>query len=588
MKKQKFDIIKLFSFAGDKKYLFCVMIVLVVFEIMFGIVAPKFIGYATDEIARAGYTKFQTGIFKIDYELILKYVLICLVLYITSMIVYWINSYITGKLYANMLYNLKIAVFEKIQKLPISYFEKRNRGEIISSFTTDFDKIDEFLYNTGSEFVGYFLTILGSVVIMFSINFVMTIVILILSPITIYLTKLILKKSKVYAKERQSVLASVNSIVEETLTAHDMISTYGLEEHIDKKLNEENKKLRIANIKGIFLTIIVYPITNIMANLSYIIIVFIAVLFAISGRISIGDIQSFIIYLRNFNGKISNISVSVNEIQSASIAMSRINKLLDEKEDINGSIQDDLFLNNSIKFKNVNFSYDKDSKVLDGISFEIKKGEKIALVGHTGGGKSTITKLLSRYYEINSGTIEIDGKDISLYDKKKIRDICSVVLQDAWLFSGSIMENIRYGKPDASDEEVINASKIAYSHDFIIKLKDGYNTVIDEEMDNISQGQKQLITIARAILKNSDIIILDEATGSVDTKIEKLLQASMDNLLVGRTSIIIAHRLSTIFNADRIFVIDKGKIIEQGNHKELIKNKGYYYDLYTKVNNLSI
>lgn len=579
----KMNITKLLNFSKGKLHLLVIMLFFDIAAVLFAIVAPKIIGAATDEIVNAGNAKIKFGIFNLNYSILIKYIIICLTLYIISLIAGIVTSYLMGQFYSFIVYNMKNAVFDKINKLPISYFERRKRGEIISSFTNDFDKIDEFMYEVGTEIFSNILTISLSLIIMFSISFWMTFAILIISPITIFLTRFILKKSKQYTKNRQRIIADVNSTVEEAFTSHDMIRSYGLEEYMQKRLCEDNDKLMQANQKSVFLSIIVYPITSIMNNLCYIIVIFIGAFFAINNVITVGNIQSFIIYLRGFNGRVSYLSSMANIFQSAEVAMGRINALLEEKEDFDGELNSDIEFNESIKFSNVKFSYDGENRILNNINMTINKGEKIALVGQTGGGKSTITKVLTRYYEISEGSITIDGKNIENYKKDKVKNLFSIVLQDSWLFSGTIMENIRYGNPSATDEEVIRASKIAYSHDFIIKLKNGYQTVINDGSDNISQGQKQLITIARAILKNSPIIILDEATGSVDTRTEKYLQASMDNLMKGRTSIVVAHRLSTIFNADRIFVINKGEIVEEGNHTELLANRGYYFNLYTKI-----
>ncbi len=566
---------------NDKKMLFLAIIILTFISSSFAIFVPRLIGYATDELVRASGIIHESQ--RLNYEKILFYIGMGTLLYVTSYIMTTVLNVLQSKFYPSIANKLREEIFLKIHSLPVGFFENYKKGDVISLFSNDLNKIDTFLTNAMLGTPQMIFTLIVSVSIMFSISWILTICLIIFIPIEIFVSKFVLKISKKYYKDNQSLVAKLNSTVEETLSSYDMVSSYMLQDGICNRFREENEQFNRTHIKSQFLGNIINPLYNIVSNISYIFIGVIGVILIANDAITIGDIQAYFIYLRSYNGLLINFSAMANTILSASAATNRIMDFLDNVDDIEVNNNEDIIFNNSIKFKNVNFSYTKEEKILHNISFNINKGEKVALVGPTGGGKSTVIKLLSRYFDITDGDILIDDSSIYNFTKKCLRDKISIVTQEPWLFKGTIMENIRYGRPDATDDEVIQASKLAQSHEFITKLEKGYDTEINEESDNVSQGQRQLITIARAIISDAEIVILDEATASVDTKTEKLIQDGMDRLMNGKTSIVIAHRLSTIFNSDKIIVINKGEVSEQGRHLELLENKGYYYEMYKSL-----
>lgn len=547
----------------------------------FAIFAPKFIGYATDEIVK-GTVNIGDGIININYSELIKWLLICLILYSLNLTFSVVMNEMKANYFSTITSNIRKDLFDKIHSLPISYFEKHKKGEIISYFNNDLGKIDNCI-TTSCNLPTTLPTLIGTILLMFIVSWQLTLIVLVLLPLIILAVKKILQISQEYHKKNQKVVADINSIVEESLSAHEIVRAYGLQENIIENLDRSLEEQRKSGYKSKFLSGVFYPIFSAIENISYVIVVFIGVFLIINDKMSIGDIQAFLLYLRTYNSIITILSGDMTFIQEGLAALDRVNTFLNEDDEVKEINNDKINFENSIVLDKVRFSYDDENVVIENVDLKINKGERIAFVGPTGGGKTTLIKLICRYYDIDIGSIKVDDIDLCNNNKHLWRDDIAIVMQDAWLFNGSIMENIRYGRLDASDEEVIKIAEICHCDKFVKKLPDGYNTVINEETSNLSQGQKQLLTIARALLKNAPIIILDEATASVDTKTERLIQDAMDKLMENRTSIIIAHRLSTIFNADCIYVIKDGKVLEKGNHKELIRFDGYYKGLYDKI-----
>ena len=462
----------------------------------------------------------------------------------------------------------------------MSYFDKKTNGEVLSLVTNDVDTLSQNMDQSATQLITSVISVIGILIMMLSIDKLMTLIALAIMPISILLMGTIVKKSQKHFKNQQDYLAEINGTIEEMYAGQNIIKSYNAEENMLNKFNKQNEKLYDSAWKSSFLSGLMHPIMAFVGNLGYVLISMIGGYFTIKGRIQIGDIQSFITYTKNFTQPITQIAQISNMIQAMMAAAERIFEFLEEPEEENK--KEKLNIENikgNVEFKNVKFGYDENIIIKD-FSAKIKAGQKIAIVGPTGAGKTTIVKLLMKFYDLKDGKILIDGKDINKLDKQEFRKLFGMVLQDTWVFKGTIMENLRYGNLNATDEQVEEAAKSAYAHHFIKTLPDGYNMVLNEETNNISGGQKQLLTIARAILRNPKILILDEATSSVDTRTEILIQKAMDKLMKGRTSFIIAHRLSTIKNADMILVMKDGDIIETGNHKELMKKNGFYKNLY--------
>lgn len=477
-------------------------------------------------------------------------------------------------------YKLRKEISKKINKLPMSYFDKKTNGEVLSLVTNDVDTLSQNMDQSSTQLITSVISVIGILIMMLSIDKLMTLIALAIMPISILLMGTIVKKSQKHFKNQQDYLAEINGTIEEMYAGQNIIKSYNAEENMLNKFNKQNEKLYDSAWKSSFLSGLMHPIMAFVGNLGYVLISIIGGYFTIKGRIQIGDIQSFITYTKNFTQPITQIAQISNMIQAMMAAAERIFEFLEEPEEENK--KEKLNIENikgNVEFKNVKFGYDENIIIKD-FSAKIKAGQKIAIVGPTGAGKTTIVKLLMKFYDLKDGKILIDGKDINKLDKQEFRKLFGMVLQDTWVFKGTIMENLRYGNLNATDEQVEEAAKSAYAHHFIKTLPDGYNMVLNEETNNISGGQKQLLTIARAILRNPKILILDEATSSVDTRTEILIQKAMDKLMKGRTSFIIAHRLSTIKNADMILVMKDGDIIETGNHKELMKKNGFYKNLY--------
>ena len=547
----------------------------------FTIVGPKVLGNATTELYNGVVRKLNNA-GSIDYTKLHTILLTLLILYIISATFNYIQGIVVAKISAKYTLELRKKVNRKMEKLPLKYFHKKSHGEVLSLITNDIDKISQNLSNALTETVTCIIAVLGMLIMMFSINVTMTLAIIIILPICMILTAKIASKGQKYFTLRQEGLAKVDTKVEEMLRNHNIVKVFNSEDKILKEFNKENDLLADSTWKSNFIGGIMHPIMMLIGNLSYVVIAFLGGLFVIQGKITVGNIQSFITYAKNFTNPIGSLASIMTELESMIAASERVEDYLSEEEE--KKVENPVPLNNvqgNITFDHVKFGYDENKIIIKDFTAHIESGKKIAIVGPTGSGKTTLVKLLMRFYDVNSGNILIDGVNIKDVERTSLRKNIGMVLQDTWLYSGTIMENIRYGRLDATDDEVIASAKEAQVHHFIQTLPDSYNLEINEETSNISEGQKQLLTIARAILKNPKILILDEATSSVDTRTEELIQKAMDTLMKGRTSFIIAHRLSTIKNADLILVLKDGDIIEQGTHEELLKKNGLYKSLYS-------
>lgn len=547
---------------------------------LFTIVGPKVLGNATTELYNGVIAKLNnTG--SINFNKLHTILITLLILYIISAIFNYVQGVVVSKISAKYTMDLRRKVNRKMERLPLKYFDKKSHGEVLSLITNDIDKISQNLSNALTETVTCIVALLGMLIMMFSINVTMTLAIIIILPICMMLTIKIASKGQKYFTYRQEGLAKVDTKVEEMLRNHNIIKVFNSEDKILKDFNKENDSLADNTWKSTFIGGIMHPIMMLIGNLSYVVIAFLGGLFVIKGKITVGNIQSFITYAKNFTNPIGNLASIMTELESMIAASERVEDYLLEEEE--KKLENPVLLENvkgNITFDHVKFGYDENKPIIKDFSAYVEKGKKIAIVGPTGSGKTTLVKLLMRFYDVNSGSILIDNINIQDVDRNELRKNIGMVLQDTWLYSDTIMENIRYGKLDATDDEVIEASKEAQVHHFIQTLPNSYNMQINEETSNISEGQKQLLTIARAILRDLKVLILDEATSSVDTRTEELIQKAMDSLMKGRTSFIIAHRLSTIKNADLILVLKDGDIIEQGTHEELISMHGLYNSLY--------
>ena len=548
---------------------------------IFSIVGPKILGNATTELSNGLINKI-TGVGGIDFQAIGSILLTVLIIYIVSAIFSYIEGLIMTQVSQKYTYQLRKKISEKLNRLPVSYFDKKTHGEVLSIITNDVDTLSMCLNQSATEVITSIVTIIGILVMMISINIPMTIVAILILPVSIFLISFVMKYSQHFFKEQQEYLASVNGKVEEMFGSHTVVKVFNAEEKVLNDFRKENDKLCKSAMKSQFFSGLMHPIMTFVGNIGYVLVAIIGGAFAIQGKITIGNIQSFISYTKNFTQPIMNFAQVSNMLQSMLAAAERIFEFLDEEEE--AIVVDNpvklTHVDGAVEFQNVHFGYNPDQIIINDFNASVKPGQKIAIVGPTGAGKTTMVKLLMRFYKVNSGAILVDGHNINDFNREDLRGIFGMVLQDTWLFSGTVMENLRYGKLDATDDEVIAAAKTAYVHHFIQTLPDGYQMQLNEETSNISGGQKQLLTIARAILADPKILILDEATSSVDTRTEILIQKAMDKLLEGRTSFIIAHRLSTIKNADLILVMDKGDIVEQGTHEELLAKNGFYANLY--------
>lgn len=570
---------QVFSLLKEYKLKLSLTFICAVISTLFTVISPLLIGQATT-IIYDGITQIMNHTGTINFESLYMLLITATILYVISAIFTYLQSWLLTQISTDISYNLRKQLIDKVNMLAMSEFDNNKRGDILSRITNDVDSLQTGITSTFLQFMTAIITLVGVFVMMLTINLWMTLVTIILVPISFIIISIVVKRSQKYYQYQLKYKGSVNTQIEETFTGQDIIRAFNQEEESFNQFKDDNDNWYIHEWKSQFYSSLMGPIMNFISNLSYVAIAVLGAIFVLEKAITVGDILAFFQYIQNFTQPIQQITRVMNIVQTALAATERIFEFLEIEEEENLSIKGITDINNEITFEHVRFGYDE-KDVLKDLTFTAHKGEKVAIVGHTGAGKSTIIKLLLRFYDIKSGTIKIDGININEYDKNSLRSMVGMVLQDTWLFSDTIMENIRYGNLNASDEEVIEASKIAYSDHFIKQLPDGYKTVLNEDTDNISLGQKQLLTIARTILANKKILILDEATSSVDTRTEKLIQEAMDKLTENKTSFIIAHRLSTIKNADKILVLDDGKIIEEGKHSELIKiNNGYYKSLY--------
>lgn len=572
---------KLWRYLSKYKIALIIVILFTIASTVFSVIGPKILGNATTELFNGVISKY-TGGAGINFTKIGKILLFLLALYICSAIFSYIQGIITTNISQKLAYRLRKEVSKKINKLPMKFYDNKTHGEILSVITNDIDTLSQNLNIEATQVISSVATIIGILIMMFSIDWIMTLVALLTLPLSIVIIAFIMKKSQGYFKSQQDYLADVNGEVEEMFSNQSVIRVFNAENKMISKFEYDNNKLADVAWKSNFVSGLMHPIMNFVGNLGYVVIAILGSYFAIIGRITVGNIQSFIQYTKNFTNPIAQIAQISNMLQSMVAASERVFEFLDEEEEKekNKEFIPTNKIEGSVEFKNVKFGYNQDKIIINDFSAKVKPGQKIAIVGPTGAGKTTIVKLLMRFYDLNSGKILVDGHNINDYRKEDIRGLFGMVLQDTWLFNGTIMENIRYGRLEATDDEVIEACKMAHVHHFIQTLPDGYNMILNEETTNISGGQKQLLTIARAILADPKILILDEATSSVDTRTEILIQKAMDKLMEGRTSFIIAHRLSTIKNADLILVMDSGDIVEQGTHEELLKKNGFYAKLY--------
>ena len=572
---------KLWRYLSKYKIALIIVILFTIASTIFSVVGPKILGNATTELFNGVISKY-TGGAGINFTKIGKILLFLLVLYICSAIFSYIQGIIMTNISQKLAYRLRKEVSKKINKLPMKFYDNKTHGEILSVITNDIDTLSQNLNIEATQVISSVATIIGILIMMFSIDWIMTLVALLTLPLSIVIIAFIMKKSQGYFKSQQDYLADVNGEVEEMFSNQNVIRVFNAENKMISKFEYDNNKLADVAWKSNFVSGLMHPIMNFVGNLGYVVIAILGSYFAIIGRITVGNIQSFIQYTKNFTNPIAQIAQISNMLQSMVAASERVFEFLDEEEEKekNKKFIPTNKIEGSVEFKNVKFGYNQDKIIINDFSAKVKPGQKIAIVGPTGAGKTTIVKLLMRFYDLNSGEILVDGHNINDYKKEDIRGLFGMVLQDTWLFNGTVMENIRYGRLEATDDEVIEACKMAHVHHFIQTLPDGYNMILNEETTNISGGQKQLLTIARAILADPKILILDEATSSVDTRTEILIQKAMDKLMEGRTSFIIAHRLSTIKNADLILVMDSGDIVEQGTHEELLKKNGFYAKLY--------
>ena len=577
----KGTIKKLWGYLSKYKIALIIVVLFTIASTIFSVVGPKILGNATTELFNGVISKY-TGGAGINFTKIGKILLFLLALYICSAIFSYIQGIIMTNISQKLAYRLRKEVSKKINKLPMKFYDNKTHGEILSVITNDIDTLSQNLNIEATQVISSVTTIVGILIMMFSIDWIMTLVALLTLPLSIVIIAFIMKRSQGYFKSQQDYLADVNGEVEEMFSNQSVIRVFNAESKMISKFEYDNNKLADVAWKSNFVSGLMHPIMNFVGNLGYVVIAILGSYFAIIGRITVGNIQSFIQYTKNFTNPIAQIAQISNMLQSMVAASERVFEFLDEEEEKekNKEFIPTNKIEGSVEFKNVKFGYNQDKIIINDFSAKVKPGQKIAIVGPTGAGKTTIVKLLMRFYDLNSGEILVDGHNINDYRKEDIRGLFGMVLQDTWLFNGTIMENIRYGKLEATDDEVIEACKMAHVHHFIQTLPDGYNMMLNEETTNISGGQKQLLTIARAILADPKILILDEATSSVDTRTEILIQKAMDKLMEGRTSFIIAHRLSTIKNADLILVMDSGDIVEQGTHEELLKKNGFYAKLY--------
>ena len=548
---------------------------------VFFVVGPKILGNATSELA-SGLSAKISGNGGMDFDTIGRILITVLIIYSIGALFSFLASLLMTHIAQNLTFKMRKDISVKLNKLPMSYFESRKHGDILSAITNDVDTLGQALNQSISTIVTSIATIIGVVVMMLTINPLLTLIAVVMIPVSFGLITLTVKKSQKHFIAQQQHLASLNGQVEENYAGHLVVTAFNKEEDVIKDFKEENKTMYTSAWKSQFISGLMQPITFTIGNVAYVAVAIFGSMLAINGTIRIGDIQAFIQYVRNLAQPIQQMSQVMTQVQTMAAAAERVFQFIDEPDEkaVENPIALPEKIEGKVEFEHVRFGYVEGQTIINDFTFTAQPHNKVAIVGPTGAGKTTLVKLLMRFYDLNGGSIKIDGVDIGKVDRSEVRSEFGMVLQDTWLFGGTIMENLRYGREDATDEEVIQAAKAAYADHFINNLPDGYNTVLNEDASNLSLGERQLLTIARAFLADRKMLILDEATSSVDTRTEAIIQSAMDNLMKGRTSFVIAHRLSTIKNADQILVLNKGDIVEQGNHDELLAQGGFYADLY--------
>lgn len=568
---------------GHYKFCLIAVIVFAVLSTIFNIAGPKVLAKATTALATGWVAKLR-GTGSIDFGYIGKILLILLVMYLVSAAFSFCQSWIMSGLSQKMCYDFRRQISEKINRLPLAYFEKRTVGEVLSRITNDVDTLGQSLNQSITQLITSITTMIGVLIMMLTISPAMTLIAILILPVSMALVLLVVRFSQKYFRAQQKVLGSVNGQVEEVYSGHNVVKAFNREDAVLNDFDEANNRLFESAWKSQFLSGLMQPIMTFVGNLGYVAVAVSGSIFAARGIITIGDIQAFIQYVRNFTQPIQQLAQVSNMLQSMAAASERVFEFLGEPEEEQNADParraDPACIDGQVTFDHVKFGYTPEKTVIRDFSCDVKPGQKVAIVGPTGAGKTTMVKLLMRFYDVNSGAITLDGHNVKDFDRSALREGFGMVLQDTWLFQGTIMENIRYGRLDATDEEVIAAAKAACADHFIRTLPGGYQMELNEDASNVSQGQKQLLTIARAILADNKILILDEATSSVDTRTEQRIQTAMDNLMCGRTSFVIAHRLSTIKDADLILVMRDGDIVEQGTHDDLLAAGGFYADLY--------
>ncbi len=568
-------------YMGGYKFAVAVVIVVSAIATVFETVGPKVMGKATTLLAEGVMNKIH-GTGGIDFDAVARVLLLTMALYFIGAIAQYIQALIMTNITQKIVYRMRRDISEKINRMPIGYFERVQTGEILSRITNDVDTLGQSLSQSISNFIWAIISMTGIIVVMLTINVTMTLIALLVLPLSALVMGLLIKVSQKHFAAQQKYLGIIDGQVEETFSGHLVVKAFNREEAVRQEFDESNEKLYESAWKSQFLSGLMRPLMRIVSNLGYAAVVVAGGIFCVRGAIGVGDIQAFVQYVKNIGQPIQDIAQIMNQVQSMAAAAERVFEFLNEEEEIDAPGADDEMgeIKGAVEFRHVRFGYKKDHPVIKDFSAKVEPGQKIAIVGPTGAGKTTMVKLLMRFYDVDGGAILIDGHDIREFTRKELRDNFAMVLQDTWLFSGTIKENIAYGREDATNEEIIRAAKTAKAHHFIKALPGGYRMVLNEDATNISEGQRQLLTIARAVLADKRLLILDEATSSVDTRTEEEIQKAMDALTEDRTSFIIAHRLSTIRNADLILVMDHGDIVEQGTHEELLAKGGAYAELY--------
>lgn len=572
---------RLLKYMERYKFRLILMVIFAIGGTVFNIIGPKILGKATTELYSGLISKINGGS-GIDFDKIIKILFGVMCLYVVSSVLSFIQGFIMTGISNDVTYNLRKDISKKINKIPMKYFESRTHGEILSRITNDVDTLQTGINQSVTQLITSATTLIGVLVMMLSINVWMTLAALLILPVSMFIISKVMKHSQKYFQDQQKYLGEVNGQVEEIYSGHTVVKAFNKEDDVINEFEKTNEKLYSSAWRSQFFSGIMMPIMQFVGNLGYVMVALLGGFMVIKNKIEVGDVQAFFQYIRNFTQPIQQIAQVTNMLQSSAAASERVFEFLDVEEE-DQMAEDPVSVNQiegNVSFEHISFGYDPSKIIVHDFNADVKAGQKVAIVGPTGAGKTTMIKLLMRFYDVNSGEICIDGHNVKDFNRMELREMFGMVLQDTWLFHGTIMENIRYGRLDATDEEVIAAAKAAHAHHFIMSQPGGYQMELNEETSNISQGQKQLLTIARAILADNKIMILDEATSSVDTRTEERIQKAMDNLMKGRTSFVIAHRLSTIRDADLILVMKDGDIIEQGTHESLLAKNGFYANLY--------